>query len=731
MGKENLPNAIKMLEHMDTKIANQLFKNPELGEKVLNAAVKMLPKLEKLGMTALEAIPKIAKGFGKAVPVLGGLVSGYDTVRMGTIAATGKWDGKEYKDPEVRALALLGAATNGADTALAIIEATGFGNVDFLAQLGLAGVEVGIDIMVEYFNEHPEKMPKEMRLAIKAGALATVLATPFTLPAGGGLATAAIMNIYGLDGTIDIANELTKLAGNATIKGIDKLAKASAKALGQGLDGTIKSINQAADMIRNPEKYVKAMKKSYEEISMMAKNYVLDQIKKGGQAATAAYNVMSEWLVKTANSGLEGIKEAYSVLNEIVSNPSKYGKEAVKFALDTAMSIGKDIKDAYYKATEIIYKAGEKGLIKLQEGVERLYQLGAKGAEAAQKFTLDMIKKGGEAIKEAKEFIRDVINDPAKYGNMAQQYIQTSLNALGKAALDGIEDAGKAISDLVSGGVKYANEVIKYAKELPDKAKQKILEGYNALISKGEQAIDLMKYIAANPDEFVKALGDSGKKLLSSAYEGLTSLAKKGGEIGKKALNALCDFYDNTKAYFGDLKDRTGKALARFGDTIVDLVKNGAVVTEQAIKRLQDVAKEKWPELKKALLNLGDAGIEQLSNICIWADGLRKDAVETLMTYGVKGFKAAMNLYQNVSAVASDIKAFVIQKLKTAWADSSWSNGYAGIRNLLTEIYDTAMAAGGEAATIGRKMLYEIVKEFDITVARDYIPDRVYKWIKP
>ncbi|PIQ27694.1 hypothetical protein COW36_07300 [bacterium (Candidatus Blackallbacteria) CG17_big_fil_post_rev_8_21_14_2_50_48_46] len=635
MGAEEAQAAFKVLQHMEPDIARRIFTNGQLGEKALQGMMKMMPALERMGMSMLEVAPKLAKGLGKILPVAGAVVSGYDAVRLGSIAATGKdLSGKEYKDPDVRALALLGAGANGLDTALAVLEATGVGNVDLPVQLGLAGVEVAIDLMVEYYNEHPEKMPQELRLGIKAAALGVAVGAPFVMPPAGLAATAAVANIYGLDGTIDIANELTRLTGETALKGIDKLTELHAKAMDRGLEGLTDGLNGLADVIRNPEKYAQQMGKSVEEVM--------------GQA----YDLLK----KKAGEGIEAAKQVYGVLKDIATNPGAYAQKAVDFAVETGIKLGNDVAYAAGAAVGFVKDMAVKGAVAFGEGVKALYDLGADGVKAAKDLIGSALRKGGQVAQDALAFARDVVNNPAKYGEMAGEMAAQAAAALRDAvkagiakagdalvalkdmAVNGVESAVQGMKDIVSAGGAMAAKALTYISEVPEKVAHAIGEGLQAAYRAGKATVDMAKWVAQNPQAALQKLGTAGQQVLTSTRDFLIDTAKS---AGKGAADAL--------KYLEGLYDRTGAALGRFGDTLVDLMKQGVNVGKDMVGRYWDVIKKRGPELISALGNLGKAGIDLMTKIGQWQTDAAKWVVD--------------GLSNAVSTAGSAVKSYALQKL--------------------------------------------------------------------
>jgi hypothetical protein len=779
MGAEEAQTAVKIMQHMEPDIARRIFTNGELGSKVLSGMIKMLPALEKVGMTMAEILPKLAKGIGKVLPVAGAVVSGYDAVRLGAIAGTGKdLNGKEYKDPDVRALALLGAGANGLDTALAVLEATGVGNIDLPVQLGLAGVEVGIDLMVEYYNDHPEKMPPELRLGIKAAALGVAVGAPFVLPGAGLAATAAVVNIYGLDGTIDIATELTKVMGNGALDGINKLHELQAKALDRGLEGMTDGINGLADVVRNPEKYAAQLGKSVEEVLSQA----------------------TDMLMKKAGEGLDAAKQVYDVLKDVATNPGVYGQKAVDFALDTGMKIGKGIASATVAAGTFVKDMTTKGLIAVGDGMKALYEMGAQGARAAKDLMNSALRKGGDMAQSAIDFAKDVVNNPGKYGEMAGQMAAQAAVALRDAvkagyakagdalvalkdmAAHGIQSAVQGITDVVAAGGAMAVKALEFLKDAPGNVADAIGAGLKAAYRTGAKGLEVAKWVAQNPQLALQKLGAAGQQALEATRDYLVDTAKN---IKGKAGEAM--------QYLEGLYNRTGAALGRFGDAVVDVMKHGVDVGKEIVGRYWDVIKKRGPELMSALGNLGTAGIDLMAKVGKWhtdaaqwavdgmvnavssagsavksyalqklnemgatdaivklvnqgkatvndikrmgsqaIDAIKKygnpealgkllqsgvvkagDMINSLMSQGADGIRKLVETSKHYSGLAKEFMGKVMKEMSSAWDQSSITNGYKPLRDLIGKYMSEAAQAGGEAAAWVKKQLGDALATLD------------------
>ena len=68
--------------------------------------------------------------------------------------------------------------------------------------------------------------------------------------------------------------------------------------------------------------------------------------------------------------------------------------------------------------------------------------------------------------------------------------------------------------------------------------------------------------------------------------------------------------------------------------------------------------------------------------------------------------------------------------MNQAWTESSITNGYAPLRNLLAEGYAHLQGMDPETGNKGRQMYYQTMKALDQS-AGDRIPDFLYNWIRP
>ncbi len=675
--KKALTAIIETLKTTEPDVLAKSFANAEAGSKVLELAKKLIPVLEKLGIEGKAVIAKVAKGLGKALPVIGGVASAYDTARLTSIALKGKdFSGTDYTkypdgDPrntpenlqklkDIRALALLGAAANATDTVLAVIEATGIGNIDLPVQLGLAGVEILVDLAVDHFREHPESFPKELSIGIRATALAGGILFP---PAG----TAAVAVIYGIDGTIDIANELTKLSGEAIIKSVKQLNDLQAKALDKGLESFAKGVNGLADVIRNPEKYAEALGRKVDDIVSEATDLLKKKLEQGEKVAT----------------------HVYEILTDIATNPGKYGKAAANLALETGKKIISGAEHAYEASVVFVKNLVNKGVIKFEEAVDSLKNLGTKAAQATKQFIIDGIQSTKEFGQKFSGFLQDVYQNPGKYGDLA---IQT-INAVKVAIVNGVSTALDKLEGIARKGISGARQALNSA--------------VDAAFQAGKATKELVEYVINHPVEAGTRLIKATKDLLINSANGV-----------KTGINNAID-------YLKDLHNRVGAAIGRFEDTLVDLAKQGGEAAKEIFSKYFNVIKNRIPDIIDAAGNLASAVKEKLVQ---YVPGAK--LIDSLINSGVSGFRNLIDIAAKYSGIAKQFITKITNEISDAWNQSSITN-LQPLKDVLAKYYDQAVAAGGEALRKAREFIYEAIQSVDVNQADDWIPDWSYDWIKP
>ena len=667
-GPQKSQRALALLAQMGDEMTGMIFKSPALGKPFLSGAVELMPLFEKYGMKAVDYLPKMAKGLGKAVPALGAAVSGYDTLRLGTIALTGAYQGKVYADPEVRALALLAASANGLDTVIGIAEAFGVGNVAFPIQLGLAGAEVALDLMIEHFNAHPEKMPEDMRTAIRYAAASAAAAGLLAAPLSGGASLAgslAIAKIYGAEGTANILNDMTRDLGNQGLKAAAYLGDLNAQAVDKGLANMATGIHNVADMIRNPEIYAQAFQKEAQEVVA----YAMDQLETVLQDVSAF-----------ADQAQDTTRLAYETLQAVVQNPQKYGQALQAKAVATGVHLVEQAQQHGQRALQelqsLMSEAVSQGVQSAEQAFSTLHQLGAEGVTAAQDFVVAGLKAGGEQAAALRDLTLDIVHHPEKYGALAQDYAeslmlsldrfinttadtaqdaiqggvretQAALSVLKAAAIQGSDTALQMLQATVQKGQRAGEQVLETLAEMPDRLAEAVLQGYNQALESATASQAMITYVVNHPQEALSRGLSAGEEAVVRTYEVLTQQVNAGLKDIKDTLEAMDTLYQHTHQQLQDYGVRTGRVVARFEDTLTDLMKSGKDIGGDMLDKHWDVLQQRMPEILTAMADLRDAPIDLMLRIA------RKDRryaapvaqilvqrVNTLGTQALNGLKS-------------------------------------------------------------------------------------------
>jgi spore maturation protein SpmB len=186
-----------------------------------------------------------------------------------------------------------------------------------------------------------------------------------------------------------------------------------------------------------------------------------------------------------------------------------------------------------------------------------------------------------------------------------------------------------------------------------------------------------LKAMGTEGFEALKQLAGMGKEGAAAALAVFKELALEGGALGLRALDEL---------------QKMGKAGA---EALADIIMAGGTQAKWALEKLR---------------NMGSLGQEAL-----------KAMMQELWNQGEKGLEVLVELY-NQSGL-NELQAFVMEKLQTAWDNSSLSNGYAGIRTLASEMLAQAEKSGDAATAFVKEML----QIFDQTYAGGMVPDALYR----
>lgn len=390
-GKELASTFVSMVSGMPKDAVDTIFSSRAVGEMVVDTVKATGKALSKMGISIAEQGPRLAaklgKGVMKIIPALGGVISAYDTARMAGMAMDSQLK------PEVRTLALLGAAVNGADTALAVTEALGVGNVAFPAQLALAGASLVIDIAIDHYKENPmpEKMVKTIRRGAALAALGGVVAAPLT---GGGTIgmSAALAGIWGGD---VLAKELVSM-GKEGIAELKKLAQAGGEVAQKVWKGLQSMGAQGVDVLKGwAAEGGRLATQAYDKMAEMGHQgmqAIKDLAHKGGQVANDALNAMK----RAGTAGVNALKDL-----------AKAGDALAGKAINSLKSMGSVGAAAIKSVMNDLWNAGASGM----KSLASLYR--NSGISEVAGFMMDKLKTAWKDSSYSNGYkgVRDLIDD--------------------------------------------------------------------------------------------------------------------------------------------------------------------------------------------------------------------------------------------------------------------------------------------------------------------------------
>jgi hypothetical protein len=520
-----LGETMQVLKHLPMDTLAKAFQTvPKLADEALGAITATGKYFKKMGISMAKYAPKVAAGLAKVLPAVGGIVSAYDTARFGSIALTGKdLSGKEYKDPNVRALALMGAAINGADTALAVTEALGIGNVGIAANIALGVASIAIDVAVEHFNENP--MSPEMAKAIQRGAALAAGGGMLMGPTGWGM-SAALVNIYGADVLINEWKEMGK-EGVAALK---KLASEVGELAGQAIDA-LKDMGKAG------------------------KQALVDMVKAGKETAEAAFTALKDL-------GSQALDE----MTALAKTTSKYAQQAFSYIKEQALA-------GAQKAFDALQSLGDKGLTALKDIATRGGQLASKALDSLQKMGAkgltalkDLALAGGAIASQALDKLKGMgekgiqaIKDLALSGKAIAGAAFNELKAMGKAAIGALREvglkvkdmAGPAIEALKDMGLAAENAIRDIASQVQGVAEDAI----RYLKGMGKDAVDSIEAIAKKYGNDIKAVAVKALSQMQGAAKAVEGLVSDMWKSGKQGFATLMDLAGDVGAVASQVKN--------------------------------------------------------------------------------------------------------------------------------------------------------------------------------
>ncbi len=624
---EESDNVLKIIQKMNPEAAARVLGSDTLGAPFLKSVSRLSPWFKKIGMSSADIAPKLAAGLSKAVPAIGAVASAVDTQKMLEIAYSGQRDGKTY-DPELRVLAMLGAAVNGADTLIGVAEAFGVGNVAFPIQLGLAGTSVSIDIMIEYFAEHPDKMPAEMRLALKALALGTAISAPLAMPGSGLGWTATVMQIYGASGTVDLASELTEVMGNKALQGIENLSDLHAESMDKALADTAENIHTLADMIRYPEKYVAIFgEKAWDAIT-----HIDDQLLALVEQGKLAFEQALDMLCKAGNRAEEAITGLIQKGIEKGLASVQSVENAVRYALENPGEVATNILSGISNALQ---GAAHRGLEITQNMAENLVALAQRGGTLAANVLTTVVTQG---VKGAEFALGAVKNAPAAI----KQGVYT--------AADKTIQAGKASLGVLHYVATNPREALE---SIPEHGARLLLETRQSLVThiktakhQVEESVQALETLYEKTWDKMEAEAHRTAKSLENLEETLVDLLKDGVDIGQESWNkhtaVLTERLPEIAEAWADLKQAPIDLMVRVGQNSYTTGKRLAGVLAA---RVEDFGNETLTHLS----HLKEAGWEALEELSHNGKRSGRLALEALSRQGEATRQYLVNVATNQS----------------------------------------------------------------------------------
>ncbi|MBF2053501.1 MAG: hypothetical protein IGS03_08560 [Candidatus Sericytochromatia bacterium] len=104
--------------------------------------------------------------------------------------------------------------------------------------------------------------------------------------------------------------------------------------------------------------------------------------------------------------------------------------------------------------------------------------------------------------------------------------------------------------------------------------------------------------------------------------------------------------------------------------------------------------------------------------------------LDRLWSNGSEGLTEMIELSSISPATRQAVTQFVAGKFLQSWNSSSVTNGYAPLRETLSNAYSAIQNSDPETNTNGRWLYYNAMKMVD-NRAGDRIPDMLYNWIRP
>ncbi len=604
------------------------FLQAEKGIKVLTQGLSgVIQNFDKLKVSFAIVLPKLAKALEKSLPILGAQQSFSDAQRLMGIAQTGNYldpatqQTTRYTDPTIRAMALVGAGLNQADTGLALFEALGIGLVGVGPQVALALGSASLEIMMGVYNEDPSSIPANVKEGVKALALGQALVSDD--------AAAVVKEIYGVEGTAAILAELGDSIVQLDQTETGRIAVARLVLLkAEFRDGVAKAF--ATDVLDKGGK---------------ASDFLLNQLKAGSvkveslfDGATGKLSQASrELLARFAASGSEALQTVYS---KLIAQPSDELFQFTRQALDS-------------------------GLLKLEDVVAGLKGADGKLSEKALTLLVDLFKNGKVQLEAVMDTLSKVISDPTVLKDFASQLLDKAGNQIDQV-LDLAYQKGVNIADLLAERVLAGKS----------KAKEGLqtLQGFierqgQALAGQGDALLQAFKAkvgpLLQSATRVAQATGTQVRDIASDLKKTLTDISGKLKDLSKLGLDELNQLLQELDRIGDDVIAALGDT--RFGKEANQLLDKLGSVYKQA----QNLADRSVGATKEVLLKIGKKAEGILSEIAQSTGRLASKAGQVL--------ESTRNLLRDVVLRSEDEFADVARRLGLDAVPDSLKKALAGL----------------------------------------------------
>lgn len=610
-------NLLALYEKLPSALLTTLLENKETFEAVTKGLSSVIGSLDKLKIGFQVALPKLISALEKAVPIIGGKIAYDDAQRLMGIAQTGVSSQKddngnpiEYKDPTIRALALLGADLNTADAGIALLETVGIGLAGFGPQIALGLGAAGLEIIMEVYREDPSKIPTNVREGVKALALTQALVDP--------QAAAIVKDIYGVEGTAAILTEL-----GDSIEQLDET-------------GTKRSalVRIVALKDKYPEGIVKSFITDVAEKGGVSKDFLLNQLKQGAlkiedlfDKTTGKLSAASrELLTRFAASSADAAKMVFTAL---IAQPSDELFQFARAALDS-------------------------GLLKLEDIVAGINASGGITGKGAT-LLLDLFKSGKVQFEELITTVSKFTSDPAVLKNFALEAIKKTGDQL-DTILDLAHKAGVDVVDLLKDAV--SNGLISGRKAL-SAVEEFVKRNASSLGSKGAEILErtnqIFQQLIVRPAQAAaSAVGTAGQTVVQSAkevYEGLQSRFKNVMNQLENIANLSADEVRRLLQEVENLSDELISALnnTSFGQDSKTLIDNLGTLYKTASNK----ADASLGAAKEALNKIAKTAEDSLKYLAATGTQIGKKAAAVLNQVRSTFFKTVVRNEDEFAQIAS------------------------------------------------------------------------------